>query len=75
MIKGDTFKITVKANAPKTEMLGFDKQRKAYKIAVKAKPLEGKANREIINFFFRQLKKRVSVIKGLKSKEKVLKIA
>jgi len=67
-------KIIVKVNAPKTEILGFDKQKNVYKVAVKAKPLEGKANKEIINFFSKKLKKRVMIVRGLKSKEKVLKI-
>jgi len=68
------FKIIVKPNSFKNEILEYDKERKAYRVAIKAKPEANKANIEIIKFFSKLFKKRVRIIKGLKSKEKIIKI-
>jgi len=67
------FKIIVKPNAPKNKIIGYDKERKAYEVAIKAKPQNNKANIEIIKFFSKLLKKRVKIIKGIKNREKILK--
>jgi len=71
-ITQNPFKIIVKTNAPKNEILGYDKGMQAYRVAIKEKPEDNKANIEIIKFFSRLLKKRVRIITGLKSKEKVI---
>lgn len=67
-------RITVKTNAGKNEILGFDKEKNAYKVLVKAPPIENKANREIIKLFHKKYKKPVRIISGLKGKEKLLEI-
>ena len=72
-IKEDIFKIIVKPNSAKNEILKFDKERKAYRVNIKEKAEDNKANMEIIKFFSKLLKKKVKIIKGLKSGEKVLK--
>ena len=72
MIKENPFKIIVKANSSKNEILGYDKEREAYRVNIKAKAEANKANIEIIKFFSRLLKKRVRIVKGLKSKEKII---
>ena len=74
-IKENVFKIVVKPNSPKNEILGYDTGRGAYRVNIKAKPEENKANIEIIKFFSRLLKKKVRIIKGLKSREKVIKVS
>ena len=71
-IKEKTFKIIAKPNSPKNKIVGFDKERVAYRVDIKAKPEQNKANIEIIKFFSKLLKKKVKIIKGLKSREKVL---
>lgn len=73
MIKENSFKIIVKPNSSRNSILGYDKERKAYRVTIKAKPEGNKANIEIIRFFSKLLKKRVRIIKGLRSKEKVIK--
>ena len=73
-IKDNSLKILVKTNAPKNEIIGWDDSRKALKISVKAVPEKGKANKEIVKFLGKILKKRVFIVSGLKSKEKILKI-
>ncbi|OYT41986.1 MAG: hypothetical protein B6U78_02395 [Candidatus Aenigmarchaeota archaeon ex4484_224] len=47
------------------------------KIGIKEKPIEGKANREIVKKLakhFRVSTSRVRIIKGLKSREKIIEI-
>jgi len=72
-IKESPFKIIVKPNSFKNEVLGYDCGKGAYRVAIKAKPENNKANIEIIRFFSKLLKKRVKIVKGLKSKEKIIK--
>lgn len=68
------FKIIVKPNSPRSIFLGYDPEKDAYRIAIKAKPEANKANIEVIKFFSKLLKKKVKIIKGLKTKEKVIKV-
>ena len=74
MIKARTFNIIVKPNSPKNEIIGFDKSRNAYKVNIKAKPENNKANIEIIRFFSKLCGIKVNIIKGLNSRYKTLKI-
>ena len=73
-IKENPFKIIVKPNSPKNEVLGYDVERKAYRVNIKAKPEDNKANIEVIKFLSKFFKKRARIIKGLKSKEKIIKL-
>lgn len=69
-----SFKIIVKPNSPKNKIVSFDKAKNAYRVEIKAKPEANKANVEIIKFFSRLTKKQVKIVKGLTSKEKLLRI-
>ena len=60
-------KIKVIPNAKRTELKGD-------RLYIKAIPEKGKANREIIKFFKKEFNQRVEIIKGEKSREKILKI-
>jgi hypothetical protein len=66
--------ILVKPNSPKTEIIGWDDEKKALKVNVHARPEDNKANIELIKFFARLLKKKVTIKTGLTSKQKILKI-
>ena len=66
-------KIIVKTNSKKTQILSFDKERKAYKVEVKAPPEKNKANIEIEKFFSKLLKKQVRITSGRTSKTKILR--
>ena len=46
-IKENKFKVIVKAGSKKNEILGYDKVKKAYKISIKARAEQGKANLEL----------------------------
>ncbi len=65
--------ILVKTNAGKSEILG--KENNTYRVNVKASPEKGKANLEVIKLFHKKFKKPVNMVKGFKSKEKVLEIS
>jgi len=73
-IKQNPFKIIVKPNSSRNEIIGYDKERNAYRVNIKAKPEGNKANIEIIKFLSKLLGRRVNILKGLKSKEKIIKV-
>lgn len=73
-IAQNPFKIIVKTNSSKNQIMGYDTDRGAYRVSIKSKPENNRANIEIIKFFSRLLNNKVRIIKGLKNKEKVLKI-
>ena len=74
-INNTSLKIFVKPNAKKNEILGYDDNRKAVKVAIAAHAEKGKANLEVVKFFSRLLKRPVHIKSGLTSKEKLLKIS
>lgn len=71
-IKTDKFKVIVKPNSRKNEMIGFDAAKNAYLIAIKERPENSKANIELINFLSRELGKKVKIKSGLKSRVKII---
>ena len=70
-IKKNLVKIKVIPNSKKTELIEKEGQLKLY---LKAVPEKGKANQELIKFFKKEFKLKVKLVKGEKSREKVLKI-
>jgi hypothetical protein len=73
-IKGNSLKIIAKTKAAKNEIIGWDDNRKALRIAVKAVPEKGKANKELVKFLGKVLKKKIAIVSGLRSREKILKV-
>ncbi len=71
-IKENKFKVIAKINSNKNEILIYDKIKRAYRINLKAKPIEGEANKELIKFLSRELKKNVRIISGFRSKAKII---
>lgn len=71
-IKKNKFKIIVKTKAKNNEITEFDKEEQSYRLNIKAIPQKGNANKEIIKFLSKLLKKQVRIIKGLKSKKKTI---
>ena len=74
LVVNNHIKIYVKPNAKKSEVTGYDETRKAVKVDIKAPAEDNKANIEVIKFFKKLLKKEIKITKGLKSKEKYLKL-
>ena len=73
-IINNRFKIIVKPSSKKTEILDYNKEKKAINLAVSAPAEKNKANIEVIKFFSRLLKKKVVIVSGLTNREKVIKI-
>jgi len=72
-IKQGILHIKVKPNAKKTEVTSIDPDGKI-QMTVAAPPEDNKANIEVLKFFTRELKKKMKLIRGATSKEKVLRI-
>jgi len=66
-----TIIVRVKTNSSKNEVLS---RGDIWKVALKAVPEKGKANKELVKFLHKKFKKRVSIVSGLKSKEKIIKL-
>ena len=71
-IKPGILKIRVRTGAPKTQVIGWEED--VLRIAVKAQPEKGKANMEIVKFFKKEFNREVKIVKGLKSRDKLISI-
>ena len=69
-----TLSLIVKPSSPKNEILGWDEERKAIRVSIAAAPDKDKANKEVIKYFSKILGQRVTIKKGMRSKEKVIEI-
>lgn len=68
-------RVVVQPNAKKNEVIGLHGEEERLKIKLKALPLEGKANKELIKFLSEILhisKSRIELIRGETSKQKDL---
>ena len=72
-ITASRFKVIVKPNS-RENRIGFDKAKNAYLVQISARAEDNKANIELIKFLSRQLKKKVRIASGLKSKQKIIEI-
>ena len=64
--------VQVKTNANKTEVLDYDREHNVLKIAVKALPDSGKANKELLRFLKKETKRSCSIRSGATSKKKLI---
>lgn len=71
-IKEEIFKVIVKPNSRKNEILGYDKERQAYIISIKEKAEDNRANIELIRFLSKMLGRKARIKSGLKSREKIM---
>ena len=67
------FKIIVKTNSKKNEIV-YDEVKKFYRVNIKEKAEDNKANKEIIKFLSKLTKKKARIISGLRSREKLIEI-
>ena len=72
-IKNNRVKIIVKPNSSKTEIIKWDSERDALRVSVGAAPEKDKANKEVVKFFSKLMKKKVEIASGGGSREKVLR--
>jgi len=73
-IKEGRLRILAKPNAKKTEITGYDEERDAVKISIKAPPEDNKANRELLKFVQKTLHKKAEFVSGMTSKLKIIRI-
>ena len=74
-IKNNHLAIIVKPNSSKNEILGFDENKQALKVSICEPADKDKANKEVIRFFSKLLKKKVRIKSGLRSHEKILEVS
>ncbi len=74
-IKQGIIKVILKPNSSKNKIKEFDPEKNTYRIEIKAPAENNKANIELVKFLSRALKKDVKIIRGFKSKEKLIKIS
>ena len=73
-IQSNKFKVIVKPNSKENRIIDFNKENNIYRINIKAKAEDNKANFELIKFLSKSLKKKVRIVSGFKSREKVVEI-
>jgi len=64
--------VIVKANSPENKIIKSSEN--AYKVSIKAKPENNKANIELEKFLTKHFKKQAKIISGFKSKKKKIKL-
>ena len=73
-IKESKFKVIVKTNSKENLIAGYNKNKNGYNIYLKAKPAEGEANKELIKFLSKELRKKVRIVSGFRNKEKIIEV-
>ena len=74
VLNAKKFKIIAKPNSKESRLEGFDERKNAYRISIKAKAEDNKANIELIKFLSKLLRKRVKITAGFKSREKLVEL-
>jgi hypothetical protein len=67
--------IAVTPNADSTGIKGFDSWRERIMVGTKERPLQNRANREIVDFFSKLFNADVKIISGAKSRQKTLEVS
>ncbi len=70
--EGTLLLIYVQPKAKKNAIEGIDEWRGRLKVKIKAPPVEGKANKEVVKFFSKLLGAEVEIVRGETSREKDL---
>ncbi len=70
--QGTLIDISVTPNAGITEISGYDSWRKRIIVRIKERPLENRANLEVISLFSKILGVEVKIVRGAKSSKKTL---
>lgn len=67
-----TIEVIIKTNSPKNQISQISENK--FKLEIKAKPENNKANIEIEKFLSKHFKTQAKIISGFKSKKKLIKI-
>ena len=71
-VKDNSLRIIVKPGKRQNYVLGYDYEKKALIVEIKAPAEQNKANKEVVKFFRKLLKKNVKIKSGHTSHAKVL---
>lgn len=74
-VKDNTLRLIVKPNKKQNYILGYDCDKEALIVEIKAPAEQNKANKELVKFFRKILKKNVKIKSGYTSHFKVLSIS
>lgn len=74
-LKEGSVSVLAKPNAKKTEVIGFDVERQAWRIAIAAPAEDDAANVELVRFLSKIAKRPVKILLGLTSRKKVVRFA
>ena len=66
-------KVIVKTNKKEFKITSYDKDTDTYTVELKSRPIDSKANTELIKLLSKSLKKKLKIISGHTSKIKILK--
>ncbi len=75
MEDGTVLHVIVVPNAKKNEIVGVDEARRRLKVKIRAPPVEGRANKELVSFLSKLFGARVEILRGEKSREKDVFVA
>ena len=67
-------KISVKLHPNSSQEKIVKLNEKEYEVWIKEKPIDGKANEELIKILKKYFKKQVEIVSGFKSKNKIIEI-
>lgn len=73
MIEGSVFRVKVRPDSSCNEIVCFDREKNVYRVNIKAPAENNKANRELIRFLSKKLKRSVKISSGLNGRTKVVK--
>jgi uncharacterized protein (TIGR00251 family) len=73
-IPENSFKVLIKANSNKNEVLGYDDARCAYRVSIEEPPEDNRANIALVKFLSKKIGKRVKIISGHKGKIKTMRV-
>lgn len=66
--------VIVKPGAKKDEVVGWDGNKKALRVNIRAPAEDNKANIAVVKLFSKLAGKRARIVRGFKSREKVLRV-
>lgn len=69
-----TIQVAVRPNSSKTRILSFDENTGYFKVSVRSRPKQGKANLDLINFLRKTLGKEVTIVSGLRKRKKTVRV-
>jgi uncharacterized protein len=69
----NTLKLRVKPYSSKNAILGWDEERGVLRVAIAAPPEDNNANKELVKFLSKTWKKKVQLVKGHTSRDKIVK--